>query len=371
MIDVTFASSLVKWFTVAQRDLPWRKSYLPYHIWVSEIMAHQTQLDRVVPYFERFIQRWPSIEALAQANEDEALKLWEGLGYYKRCRNLLCATKVIVNRFAGELPRSEKELLTLPGIGKYTAGAILSIAYNLPATAIDANVLRVFSRVYNIHESVQSAAHHAFIEDRLRALMPKGKAREFNQALMEFGALICTPKTPSCTLCPIEPLCSAKAMGMEQQRPVSLKKTQIVRIAVATGILLYQGKIYVQKRRFSDVWPGLWEFPGGEIEQGESPEQAVVREYFEETGVNISVLASLPLVKHAYTKFRITLHGFYVGFLGDYQQPKILEAVEGHFAHFEKLENLAFPAGHRKLLEFMRSDKNFKDLLQKSMIINS
>ncbi|MBU1611228.1 MAG: A/G-specific adenine glycosylase [Proteobacteria bacterium] len=364
MNEPAFSRFLVDWFAVNQRDLPWRHTYQPYHVWLSEIMAQQTQLGRVVGYFERFVARYPDLHALAHAQEDEALKLWEGLGYYNRCRNLLKAARLLVAEHGGLFPVTHAGVLSLPGVGPYTAGAVMAIAYNEPHTAIDANVERVFSRVYNLDRPVKIAANQAFIEDRALALIPEGRAREFNQALMELGALVCTPKSPSCDICPVEPHCLARSKGLEEVRPVPGKRTEVQHISVATGVLVHENRFYIQKRRLDDVWPGLWEFPGGGIEPGETPEQAVVREYLEETGVDVQPLLPLATVSYSYTRFRVTLHGFYLDFSQGFQQPALYEALEGRFVALANLDGLAFPAGHRKLISIMRTDARLLEILK-------
>jgi A/G-specific adenine glycosylase len=356
MDDAAFSRAVVDWFRANARDLPWRRTYDPYHVWLSEIMAQQTQLGRVVDYFLRFTARYPDIDSLAQAHEDEALKLWEGLGYYSRCRNLLAAARTVRAEHGGVLPATLDGLLSLPGIGPYTAGAVMAFAHNAPCTAIDANVERVFARVCDLDRPVKHPANQAFIEDRAQALIPEGGARDFNQGLMELGALVCTPKNPDCPACPVLAHCRARARGLERERPVPGKRTDVVKVNVATGVLAHEGRVYVQKRRLDDVWPGLWEFPGGGIEAGETPEQAVVREYMEETGVRVEPVAPIATVRYSYTRFRVTLHGFWLRFVGGFSRPALHEALEGRFLLPAELDSLAFPAGHRRLIDLLLTD---------------
>lgn len=356
-----FAARLCDWFERSGRALPWRTDYDPYAVWISEIMAQQTQMGRVVEYFRRWMRRFPDVESLAAAHEDEVLKLWEGLGYYGRARNLLRAARAMAGN--GGFPRSPEAIRALPGVGPYTAGAILSVAYNEPVPAVDANVERVFSRIYDLDKPVKLPANQAFIEDRARALIPEGRARVFNQALMELGALVCRPKAPECAECPVEPYCRSRTLRLENERPVPGKRQETVYVTVATGALVHEGRVYIQKRRPDDVWPGLWEFPGGGIEAGETPEQAVVREYVEETGVAVRPVHKSCVVKYNYTKFRVTLHCFYLRYADGVRTPACYEAVEGRFVTPEQLGEFAFPAGHRRFIDGLLADPEFKKLL--------
>lgn len=363
-VGLAFGTDLSDWFVANGRDLPWRHGYAPYHVWVSEIMAQQTQLARVAEYFTRFVARWPSVPELAAAHEDEALRLWEGLGYYSRCRNLLHAARVMTDRYGGRVPGTLEELRALPGIGPYSAGAIASIAFNCPCPAVDANVRRVLARVHNLERPVSEASNQGFIEDRARALIPEGRARDFNQGLMELGALICLPRTPRCEACPVAVHCRARALGVERLRPVpGPAAAKPVHVAVATGVLAKAGRLYIQKRRADDVWPGLWEFPGGGIEAGESPEQAVVREFAEETGLAVRPVGKIGVIRARYTRFRVTLHGFFVHCTAS-GEPVLNEAQAGRFVLPGELGHYAFPAGQRRLADALLSDIRLPGFLQ-------
>lgn len=362
----SLALALADWFAAHGRDLPWRATYDPYHVLVSEVMAQQTRMSRVRDYFQRWVARWPDPAALALAHEDEALRLWEGLGYYNRCRNLLKAARMVVEDFGGRVPQSPADLLRLPGVGRYTAGAVASIAYNLPHPAVDANVERVLARVYDLDKPVKEAANQGFIEDRAAALIPEGRARDFNQGLMELGGLVCTPKRPDCGACPVASHCRARVLGLAEERPVPGKKAETVYVTVATGVLVHQGRVYIQKRKLDDVWPGLWEFPGGVIEPGEEPAQAVVREFDEETGLAVAPVEPLGVVKYAYTRFRVTLHGFSLRYVNGFQRPEVREALEGRFVTLDELSGFAFPAGHRRLIDILREHDGFLAQLRAS-----
>ncbi|MDQ7834107.1 MAG: A/G-specific adenine glycosylase [Humidesulfovibrio sp.] len=361
-----FRSELLRWFNENARDLPWRKTLEPYHVWLSEIMLQQTQMDRAVSYFERFLLRYPDIVSLAQAHEDEVLKLWEGLGYYTRAKNLLRAARVVLKEHGGTFPANFEAVRALPGVGPYTAGAVMSVAYGAHRPAVDANVERVFSRVLDIDRPVSAPEVKRRILAAAWELLPPGESRAFNQGLMELGALICAPRSAECQRCPVSRHCLARARGTVNLRPVPKPKPEVVRVDMACGILLTEGQVFIQKRRPNDVWPGLWEFPGGVLEPGESPEEAMVREFREETELSVRPEGKIAVVRTSYTRYRITLHGFFCR-AEPGQDPKrdhrLHEAVEARLVSPTDLLTFAFPSGHARLTSRMLEDVRLQTLL--------
>jgi A/G-specific adenine glycosylase len=351
-----FTSQLLDWYDANGRDLPWRQAPTPYGIWISEIMAQQTQIDRVVDYYARWMERYPDLESLARAREEDALRLWEGLGYYSRVRNILKSAAILVAEHGGVFPPDPAAIRSLPGVGAYTAGAVASMAFGLPEPAVDANVLRVFARLLDEAAPVALTAARSRIERAVRRLIPEDRPGDFNQAVMELGALVCA-KRPSCGDCPVKSHCAALANGVVACRPVLRKPADTVRIEMATGVLVHDGLLLVQKRRPGDVWPGLWEFPGGGIEPGETPRQALVREFVEEVELDVVPVEKLTVITYSYTRYRVTMH-CYLCRLQDGADPTPVfnEAVEGGFVTRDELSSFAFPAGHRRLIEFMEQD---------------
>jgi len=272
--DRYFSSELLNWYDVNKRDLPWRRSRDPYHIWVSEIMLQQTRVDTVIPYFHRFIERFPTIEALADAPEDDVLKCWEGLGYYSRARNLQSAARQITEQYGGVMPSGKEEVAGLKGVGPYTAGAIRSIAFNIPAAAVDGNVMRVLSRYFLIEDDIMKIKTRTRMEELVLTLVPEGRASDFTQALMELGALICTPKSPKCLVCPVMEHCAGRLEGKEESLPVKTKakpprpEHRLAAIVEGTGV--HEGKILIRKRPAAGLLAGMWELPHIEVPSGAS-----------------------------------------------------------------------------------------------------
>jgi A/G-specific adenine glycosylase len=352
--DRHFTNQLLEWFQHNSRDLPWRHTYAPYHVWIAEIMLQQTQMDRVVFYFTRWLARFPDIPTLAAADEDEVLSCWEGLGYYSRARNLHRTAKLLAEQ-GNMLPASHEALRKLPGIGPYTAGAIMSIAFNQDFPVVDANIERIFARLFDIATPIKSRENKALVWQKAAAMLPAGRSRLFNQALMELGALVCLPRNPLCGQCPVVTWCKAYQLNIIQARPVLLPKRKSMLIEMATGILVRNEKVLIQKRQADDVWANLWEFPGGRLKEGESPHQAVVREFLEETGLHVEVTGEITSVRHSYMHYRVILHGFFCAATdGEDNEPALLAAQENRWVRFTELHRFAFPAGHRKLIKFLK-----------------
>ena len=354
----SFSTLLLQWFQHARRPLPWRENYDPYQVWLSEVMLQQTQMDRAVVYFTRFLARFPDVFALAAASEDEVLRLWEGLGYYSRARNLLKAAQEIVARHAGLVPADPLALSALPGVGRYTAGAVLSIAHQQDVPAVDANVERVLARVYDIADSPKEPVGKRRFTELAASLIPAGQARDFNQALMELGALVCTPRDPACSRCPMTGICRALAAGTMEERPTLPQAKAPVAIGMGTAVILHEGLYFVQKRRPAGVWAGLWEFPGGQMEPGEAPEETALREVREETGFEVVSQGKLAVIKHAYTRYRVTMHAYLTVFPtgASPPEPTLTAATSYRWLPFEALSGLAFPTAMRKLAQAMERD---------------
>jgi A/G-specific adenine glycosylase len=347
-----FQSRLLTWFASNARPLPWRANYEPYAVWISEVMLQQTQMERGVAYFERWMERFPDARALAAASEEEILKYWEGLGYYNRARNLRKAALRLVNEHGGRVPDDVEALRALPGVGEYTAAAVASIAYNQDVPVVDANVERVLARVFDVDTPVKEEPARSRVRVLAERLLPPGQSRDFNQALMEFGALVCSKK-PRCECCPLAELCESRRLGIVDERPVPGKSQDIVTLDVVSGVLVRHGRVFIQKRLPRGAWPGLWEFPGGRIEPGETPEQALVRELREELDFGVETLGPFAPIKHGYTRYRVNLHCFFCRQTQDNPTPTLTAATEYRWALPQELDEYAFPAGHRKLIDRM------------------
>ncbi|WP_372660491.1 A/G-specific adenine glycosylase [Cohnella sp.] len=305
-----FSTELLRWYQKERRDLPWRRSRDPYHIWVSEIMLQQTRVDTVIPYFNRFVDRFPTLEHLAIAPEEEVLKHWEGLGYYSRARNLQSAVREVVEQYGGQVPNQKKKVSSLKGIGPYTAGAILSIAYNQPEPAVDGNVMRVLSRYFCLEDDIARPSTRAGMEILAQGLIPEGEAADFNQALMELGAMVCTPKSPSCPSCPVMKLCLGRIEGREKELPVKTKAKPpklVLRVAaLVEGTGVNAGKVLVRQRPETGLLARMWELPHVEVQDkasweltssgGKSIESALAEE-----GIRIHANEHIGDAQHVFT----------------------------------------------------------------------
>jgi A/G-specific adenine glycosylase len=305
-----FSARLLAWYTVHQRRLPWRGARDPYRIWVSEIMLQQTQVDTVIPYYRRWCKRFPTVRALAAAPQEEALRLWEGLGYYARARNLHRAAQQIVHEHAGRIPRTCDELRRLPGIGRYTAGAIASIAFGVDAAVLDGNVKRVLARVFDFREDIKSARGEKKLWALAESLAPAGQAGDYNQALMDLGATVCTPLTPNCGACPVRTLCAAYKLGVQLERPVTRKRSPLPSKVLAAGVIRKNGRVLIRQRSATGLLGGLWSFPSGAPNTRRSLPVALRQVVSEELGMKIDVGRPVQTLRHTFSHFQLVLHVF-------------------------------------------------------------
>lgn len=305
-----FGDILLDWYQAHARDLPWRNTGDPYAIWVSEIMLQQTRVETVIPYYSRWLKKFPTINSLAQASQQEVLSTWEGLGYYSRARHLHQAAQIVASDFGGQLPQDTKQLVLLPGIGRYTAGAITSIAFGMGEPVLDGNIRRVLARHFDVQEPAGSSAGEKQLWQLAAENLPPGRAGEYNQALMDLGALICTPRDPTCEACPLSKSCKANQLGVQNQRPVKVSRPEIPHYLVSSAIIRRNQRVLIAQRPPRGLLGGLWEFPGGKVEPGEDLVISLQREICEELGVEINIGSPFGIYQHAYTHFRVTLHAF-------------------------------------------------------------
>lgn len=351
----TSQKQLLKWYEEEKREMPWRNNQNPYRILVSEFMLQQTQVKTVIPYFERWMKSFPTVQKLAQAPESTVLKHWEGLGYYSRARNLKKAAQKIQQEYSGKVPDSMKEILKLPGVGRYTAGAVLSIAFGQKVPVVDGNVKRVLSRLFLLKENGENRKSENILWETMQSLLPETGAGNFNQAFMELGATVCLPQNPLCLLCPLKRNCKAQKAGKQNLYPPRKQKVSTTKIEVSAAVILRRNKIYIQKRKIGGLMGGLWEFPGGKFESGESAEQCLHREIKEELGVGLHIDEKLMTVKHSYTRFRVTLHVFLCRVRSGRISPTQCE--EWNWVKADELDTHPFPAANVKIIKKLVSGK--------------
>ncbi len=339
-----FASDLLRWYNEHKRDLPWRQSRDPYAIWVSEMMLQQTTVATVIPYYERWLKAFPTVHVLAKTDIHDVLKAWQGLGYYNRAKNLHKAAQIVSKDYKGVLPQDALLVRALPGFGPYSTGSVLSIAYDMPLTIIDANVRRVVMRLLAI-EGVADNKQDKEVEALLKEVLPQKRVGDFNQALMELGALVCRSKEPLCILCPVSKYCTAYAQGKQEIIPTP-KKKEIKDIEAVIGIIKKGEKYFIQKRPSKGLLADLWEFPGGKVEKGESKLQAIKRELKEEIDIEVSLAKHLFDVTHFYTQFRIKLAVFACQSL---QVPKT-DATH-QWVSLKEMRTYPMPSGSAKIVE--------------------
>ena len=302
--------ALLRWYDGARRDLPWRHSRDPYSIWISETMLQQTRVETVVPYYERFLERFPDVYALASADSDDVFGQWAGLGYYSRARNLQAAAREVVDRFDGRLPGDADALRSLPGIGRYTAGAVASIAFDRPEPLVDGNVARVLARLLGIREDIKQTKVVQRLWEEASALVTGPRPGDFNQSLMELGATLCTPRSPGCETCPLRRRCDAYRAGDAAALPVKSRGKPPRAVSAAAGWIMRRGQVLAVRRPAGGLMGGLWELPGGDCEAREKPDAALRRALREGLGLTVQGIQPAGHVKHVFTHRTLRLHVF-------------------------------------------------------------
>ena len=315
-------------------------------------MLQQTQVETVLAYYRAWLAALPTVEALAAASEDQVLKLWEGLGYYSRARNLHRAARVVLQQHGGRVPADATAFRALPGVGPYTAAAVLSLAHDADLAVVDGNVRRVLGRLVKLTHDPRRAPWARALDQLAAALLPGGAARVHNNAMMELGALVCTPRSPDCPRCPMASPCAARRAGDPQQYPPRRPRARPPHHQVAIGLVFHRnGRVLIDQRPYDGLLGGLWEFPGGKLESGETVEQALARELQEELGLEAEVVDRLPEVNHAYTHFKVTLHPRICRLVSI--APRAADGPPRRWVLPAELERYAMPRANRKVLELL------------------
>ena len=363
MAESVFTKKLLSWYHKKARDLPWRRTHDPYRIWLSEVMLQQTQVDTVISYYERWLKKYPTLEKVAQASEDEILKLWEGLGYYARARNFHKACQKVAESHLGKVPSDPNVFSTLKGVGPYTLAAVQSIAFQNPFPAMDGNIKRIVSRLFRIDEPSSKALSHigAFLQKNISQKNPG----DFNQALMDIGAMICHPKNPKCFECPLSLDCEALQFKQTHVYPIPEEKNPRPHYRAAVGVVWKGNKLLISKRKSEGLLGGLWEFPGGKMKPGESAKDCVEREVKEEVGVDVEAIKSVGAIEHVYTHFSIEMEGFLCRYLKG--KPQTLECADWKWISFPELKKFAFPTANRKLFPLLPQANPFQKNADKKL----
>ncbi len=348
-----FARNLLDWYGRGHRDLPWRHTRDPYRIWLSEIMLQQTRVETVLSYYERFLERFPDVTSLAAGDLDEVLKLWEGLGYYARARNLHKAAGLVISHHGGQLPKDIESVNALPGVGRSTAGSLLCFAHGQRHPVLDGNVKRVLLRLWAVAEDKARPPVERWLWRAAETLLADANhPADYNQALMELGATVCTPRTPNCRGCPVKRGCAAKKKGIQENLPVRKRKGATPHYTIGVGVIANDaGEVLVQKRPAAGLLGGLWEFPGGKRQGRETLPETVRREIAEELEIEVQVGDPIATIRHAYTHFHITLHAYHCHHLRGAPRPRAADAWQ--WLPVARLPELAFPRANQRILELL------------------
>ncbi len=345
-----FQNELTDWFRVHQRDLPWRRSRTPYRIWISELMLQQTRVDQVVPYYLRFLRRFPSLRSLALAPRSAVLKVWEGLGYYSRAVRAQETARHLVQHNQGRFPRTLEGLRALPGIGPYTAAAVGSIAFGLDAAVVDGNVIRVLARVAACGDDPRKPAVRGRFQAWADGLLPSGRAAAFNEAMMELGATVCLPRAPLCPACPLQNVCRAFLLRHVDRFPLKSRKAAVPHKHVGAALVLNaRRELLIAQRHETDMLGGLWEFPGGKQEPGETLPACIARELREELGIEVAVGEHFITVRHAFSHFTMDLHVYWARVTKG--RPRPLDCADCRWVQASHLAAFAFGRADQKVIE--------------------
>jgi A/G-specific adenine glycosylase len=338
-----FRRRLLAWFHVRKRALPWRSTRDPYRIWLSEIMLQQTRVAAVLPYYRSFLAHFPNVRALARAPEDAVLEAWAGLGYYSRARNLHRAAQEIVRRHAGRFPRTPEAALALPGVGRYTAAAVLSIAYGAPLAVLDGNVARVLARLGAVRGDLRQPARWRQLEAAAERLLVPRSAASWNQAMMELGATVCTPRSPACPECPVARFCRARALGLQDELPAKRAKRSPETVRLAAAVLLdpHRRTLLVHPAKGDGLFSRMWQFPA--VVAAREPEAALRRHLRDSLGIDVADCVALPAARHTVTYRRVTLLPFLVP-VEDLPGPWPSGDARGESAHLALEEVERWPA---------------------------
>lgn len=345
---------LMKWYLANKRDLPWRRSQSPYAIWVSEVMLQQTRVNTVIDYYRNFLKTFPNLKQLAQADLQSVLKVWEGMGYYGRARNLHRAAKIIRQEHGGRIPDRWDAIRSLPGVGDYIASAVLSIAYGRAYAVVDGNVKRVLARLYKIEAPVNQSSAKTVFESAANKILDPQQPGIFNQAVMELGALVCRPRNPSCNNCPLNTFCSAYLDGQVTGFPKRRKQKATPQYHITVGVVYKNDRVLITQRKAEGLLGGLWEFPGGKIKEDESPQAACIREIKEEVNLDVSIDRHLTQVKHAYTHFKIVMEVFCCRYVSG--RVYLRGPVAYRWIRLDEYRNYPFPKANHKFLPLLTKD---------------
>ena len=353
-LSPAFAPRLIEWYRRQQRQLPWRGETDPYRVWLSEIMLQQTRVATVAPYYHRWLERFPTIGHVARATEQEVLKAWEGLGYYRRARLFHQACRHLARENGARFPTDPPVFRQLPGVGPYTFAAVRSICFGDPLPAVDGNLRRVMARLLKAPHIGAALTREA--ERAVSEILPSHHPGDMNQALMDLGATVCTPRDPQCPACPVQGFCAAWQSGQVQRYPHRVARRAVPHFPIAAGVVWRGDRLLICRRHSDGLLGGLWEFPGGKVEPGESPAEAVAREVREEVGLEVEVGPCVGSVRHAYTHFTITLDAFQC--VSSEGTPRPIGCSQVRWIRWRELHRFPFPRANHKLFPLIEQSRS-------------